>query len=521
MRASGTWAIAFLFAILLAGGVLAGDCPQWGGRSDHNMVSSERPLPESFVPGKKDPQSGEIDLATTKNVQWVVKVGSNTLSTPAVADGRLFVGTMDDKQGLLKCLDARTGRPLWVYTAPHRVVPKRIDPKWPFNFGHFAPQLGICSSPAVDEGRVYFVNHRCEVVCLDARGDSSGPAGGVPVAKVHWVFDMWETCGVRPSDACDGSPLVDGDLLYVCTSNGVDREASAATFDDRRTHAPEATNLIVLDKRTGRLVATDAIAHIGPNMLHGQWSSPTLGIVNGRKLIFFGGGDGVCYAMEALAGVPERPVKLKTVWSFDCNPPEYKKFGDLSWSAHYSLGDKRLNKSLNKENDGTFVGMSEIIGTPVFYKDRVYVAIGRDPEHGRGRGALWCIDATKTGDVTAGGCVWSYQGLDRTLSTVSIADGLLYVADVAGRVHCLDAETGRCHWVYETQATTWASTLVADGKVYLPTQKHLCVLAAGKEARLLDKISLGSAMWATPVVANGTLYVTSTRYLWAVRPEKP
>ena len=48
-------------------------------------------------------------------------------------------------------------------------------------------------------------------------------------------------------------------------------------------------------------------------------------------------------------------------------------------------------------------------------------------------------------------CIWSYKGLDRTLSTVSIADGLLYIADVAGRVHCLDAETGQCYWVYETQ----------------------------------------------------------------------
>ena len=87
----------------------------------------------------------------------------------------------------------------------------------------------------------------------------------------------------------------------------------------------------------------------------------------------------------------------------------------------------------NTKNDGSFVGMSEIVGTPVFFKDRVYVAIGRDPEHGRGRGALHCIDATGSGDITRTGRIWTYQGLDRTLSTVSIADGLLYVCDVAGR----------------------------------------------------------------------------------------
>jgi outer membrane protein assembly factor BamB len=162
--------------------------------------------------------------------------------------------------------------------------------------------------------------------------------------------------------------------------------------------------------------------------------------------------------------------------------------------------------------------MSEIIGTSVFYKNRVYVAIGRDPEHGRGRGALWCIDATKTGDITQSGCHWAYKGMDRTLSTASIVDGLLYITDVTGRVHCLDAESGQCRWVYETKAQVWGSTLVADGKIYVPTQKFLYVLmASGRGTWPLGKISLGAPMWASPVSTNGVLFVASTRYLWAVR----
>jgi outer membrane protein assembly factor BamB len=488
------------------------------------MASDEKGLADTFVPGKKDPQGKGLDLTTMRNVKWAVRIGAtNSLSTPAVAGGKVFLGANDHNQGVFKCLDARTGRLLWKYTAPHREVPREIDGDWPFNFGLFAPQLGICSSPAVDGNRVYFVNHRCEVVCLEIDAVPAAgvpPATEVPDAKVAWVFDMWETTGVRPSDACDGSPLIVGDLIYVGTSNGVDREASVPYADNRKTPAPNAPNLIVLEKKTGRLAATDDATHIGPNMLHGQWSSPSLGMVSGRQLIFFGGGDGVCYAFEALGHVPDKPVKLKTVWSFDCNPPEYKEFGGLDWATHYSLGDKRLKKSLNKNNEASFVGMSEIIGTPVFYKNRVYVAIGRDPEHGRGRGALWCIDAGKTGDITNTGCIWSYKGLDRTLSTVSIADGLLYIADVAGRIHCLDADSGELYCVYETKETVWASTLVADGKIYLPTQKYFHVLQAGREIRPLAKIGLGAPMWASAVAADGTLYVASTRYLWAVEKAK-
>ena len=80
-------------------------------------------------------------------------------------------------------------------------------------------------------------------------------------AKVVWTFDMYadKAVGSRPSDACNGSPLIDGDLLYVTTSNGVDRIIGVPIRNDaaRRCFAPNAPTLIVLDKRTGRFLAKD------------------------------------------------------------------------------------------------------------------------------------------------------------------------------------------------------------------------------------------------------------------------
>lgn len=40
--------------------------------------------------------------------------------------------------------------------------------------------------------------------------------------------------------------------------------------------------------------------------------------------------------------------------------------------------------------------------------------------------------------------------------------GLVCLVDIAGRLHCLDADTGQCQWVYETTAETWGGPLVAD-----------------------------------------------------------
>jgi len=238
--------------------------------------------------------------------------------------------------------------------------------------------------------------------------------------------------------------------------------------------------------------------------------------VDGKTLVFFGGGDGVCYAFEALAKMPSGVAPLKKVWSFDCNPPSYRfKDGKL---IPYRSGDVRLHRGNN--NDGKYVGPSEIIATPVFYRNRVYVATGQDPSHGRGHGMLSCIDAAKTGDITTSGKIWTYDQIGRSLSTVSIADGLLYVAETFGALHCLDAETGQLYWTHDTKAEIWGSTLVADGKVYLGTQKSLWVFAAGREKKVLHEIHLGAPVYTTPIAANGVLYVASHRYLWAVQLPK-
>jgi hypothetical protein len=62
---------------------------------------------------------------------------------------------------------------------------------------------------------------------------------------------------------------------------------------------------------------------------------------------------------------------------------------------------------------------------------------------------------------------------------------------------------------------------VAGGKVYMPTAKGLWVLAAGKELKVLGRISVGAKILASPVAANGTLYIASTGgWLWAVGREK-
>ena len=256
------------------------------------MASPEKNLPESFLPGSKG--AGGILMSTTKNVKWAVRIGDSSCGTPAVAGGRVFIGGLIDEQGVLNCYDVATGKLLWQWKEACRSDLKADA----MNFRQFPRSLGVCSTPAVDGDRLYFVDQNCVVQCLDTSGQPPAAGAETGKAKVIWTFDMYadKAVGTRPSDACNGSPLIDGDLLYVTTSNGVDRIVPVSIEIDgaRRCMAPNAPTLIVIEKRTGRFLAKDAARCLQqPTCFMASGRRRTMGTVQGRKLLFLGGGDGL------------------------------------------------------------------------------------------------------------------------------------------------------------------------------------------------------------------------------------
>ena len=496
--------VAKRFCIMTAAcaftGVLpAADQPQWGERFSRNMVSDEKGLPVSFEP------------ETGKNIRWIAELGTETYATPVVAGGRVYIGTnnarpRDPRQtgdrGVLMCLDEKTGALLW-----QLVVPKiKTSVYWDWT------GCGICSPPTVEGNRVYVVSSRGEVMCLDAEGMANGnggpyqdegrhmvPAGrealepGATDADILWLYDMIGELGVRQHDAAHCSLLLDGRFLYANTSNGV---------DDTHRHiaSPDAPCLIVIDKETGRLVARDD-ERIGPDVFHCTWASPSLGVVNGRKLVFYAGPNGIVYAFEPVAEVTDTVQTLKKVWWFDFDPAAPK-------------GNVHRFTANRKESPSTIHAM------PVLVDGSLYVAGGGDIWWGKREAWLKCIDAAGagTGDVTATALRWSYPLSRHNLSTPSVWNGLVFAADVGRKIHCVDAATGMECWTHDIQGEMWASTLVADGKVYVGTRRgEFIVLAAEREKRVLASLMLDSPVSGTPVAANGTVYITTQRRLYAIR----
>lgn len=477
----------------------AGDQPQWGEKFTRNMVSAEKDLPDSFDP------------ATGRNIQWVADLGSQSYGTPIVAGGKVLIGTNNDHprdpkhqgdRAVLMCLDQTDGHLLWQLVVPKLEDDPYLD--W--------PKAGFASPPTVEGDRVYTLTNRGEVVCLDLNGMANGNEGpfkdegrhmtprGEPLltpgptdADIIWICDLKKEAGIHTHDQVHGSILIDGDLLYVNSCNGVDNT-------HRVIRCPDAPSLVVLDKHTGRLVARDN-ERIGPDIFHCQWSSPSLGVVNGRKLIFFGGDNGVCYAFDALSSMspPGEVADLRRVWRFDCDPSAPKQ------EVHRYVGNRKESPSV-------------IFGMPVFHENRIYLTCGGDLWWGKRKGWLKCIDATKAGDITQSGEVWSYAIPRETCSTPAVFDGMVFAADCGGTVHCVDAQTGKPYWTYKADGACWASPMVADGKVYIGTRAgEFDVLAASREKRVISSFQVHEPISATATAADGALYVATMNHLYSVR----
>ena len=504
--ASGFWLLASPLS-------LAADWPTWGVDGSRNMVSTaEKGLPVTAKPGEYKENSEEIDPATTENVKWVAKLGTQTYGNPTAAGGRVYVGTnnstprdpeVQGDYGILMCLEEQTGKLLWQLASPKLSGGRNVDYE----------DCGICSPATVDDNRVYVVTNRCEVVCLDAAGMSNGNDGpfkdegqyiagpGKPAIEVDgndadilWVYDMRFELGVFPHFMASSAVLVVGDRLYVTTSNGVD-------WTDVHVPAPDAPALICLDKNTGKLLGQER-SGISGRTLYCNWSSPAHGNVGGKPTVVVGGGDGVLYGFDPQPGPGPGAPMLKELWRIDCNPPEYRT---------------RDGKPLRYRDPK---GPSEVIATPVVHGDRVYVAIGQDPEHpDQGVGCLNSVGVTydPSGKAKAE-ALWRNTKIGRSVSTIGIIGGLLFTADSAGMIYCIDAATGAEHWRHDAEGPIWVSPVVADGKMYIGNENgELFAFAASKEKQELGKIDCGSSIYSSAVPANGVLYVATAQQLFAFK----
>ncbi len=434
-----------------------------------------------------------VDWNTTtgRNIVWSVELGNETFGRPVVAGDAVYVGTDNARRmnpayrkaaGVLMAFQAKDGKFLWQDVAPRveRGLREFLLPS-------------TTSAPYVEKNRLYYVTAECQLRCLDTQGFRDGENDGPyreevfkdnAAADIIWELDMCGRLGVFPHEATNSEVLPVGNLLMVSTSNGQNEGHT-------RVPSPRAPSLIAVDKRSGEVVWR--AFGPGDQVLHGQWSSPVAANVKGRIQVLFGGGDGWLRSYDAATG--------HEVWRFDGNPK-----------------DARLLPRPGVLSRGS------IIASPVFADGRVFVAMGQSPGHGSGPSLIHAIGPNGQGDVTESRLLWSSREVGRVVGTPIAKDGLLYVGDLGGAIHCLDAATGAHIWKHETNEAIWGSLLLAGDRLYVGNvDGRMSVLRAGRRKQLLGQIEMDAPLYSPPVPIGDALYLATANRLYfiAAKPKAP
>ena len=110
---------------------------------------------------------------------------------------------------------------------------------------------------------------------------------------------------MQPHFLATSSPLIFGDLVLLCTSQGI-------TAGEEGHANPDAPSFLAVNKATGKVAWKSSLP--GRGILDGQWSSPALGLVDGKPQAIFPSSDGWLYSLNPESG--------ELIWKCDLNPKE-------------------------------------------------------------------------------------------------------------------------------------------------------------------------------------------------------
>lgn len=277
-------------AVLSAGVAFAADWPQWRGTNGDAKVSDFKP-----------PESWPKQLAE----KWTVTVGAGD-ATPALVGNHLYVFSRHGADEMLRCLDAETGKPVWV---------EKYEPGVSVSGPAAAQHPGPRSSPAVADGKVATLGVSGVVSCFDA---DSG--------KLLWRKDPYKSW---PQFYAAASPII---VNGMCIAQLGGRGGGAIiAFDltngDEKWRAEAggpayASPAVMTAAGIQELVAQTDKSLIGLSLLDGKllWQIPTeparmsqnavTPVIDGDIVIYSGQGKGTTAVQIEKQGDEWKPNQL-------------------------------------------------------------------------------------------------------------------------------------------------------------------------------------------------------------------
>ena len=349
----------------------------------------------------------------TNQTLWSYTTGSSVLSSPAVVDGRVYVGSADSK---VYCLNVSTGSLIWSYATGN----------W----------LDV-SSPAVVDGKVYIGSMDRKVYCLN-----------VSTGSLIWNY----TTG----GYVDSSPAVVDGKVFIGSQDGTFYALNASTGSliwsytiyvrgspavvDGKVYVGASGGVYALNASTGSLIWSYTPG-AGAN------SSPA--VVDGK--VYIGSSNHNVCALNASTG--------SLIWSYatgdiiDYSSPAVADGKVYIGSRDYNV--YALNASTGsliwKYATGMFVNSS-----PAVADGKVYI--------GSMDGTFYALNAS------TGSLIWKYATGDYVRSSPAVVDGKVYVGSYNKKIYAfgshdvaLTSATPSTTEAYSGQTVTIAVVAKNDG----------------------------------------------------------
>jgi outer membrane protein assembly factor BamB len=381
-------------------------------------------------------------------VRWTFKTGGPVVASPAVADGVVYITSLDTH---LYAIDQETGKEKW----------------------NFKSRMPIASSPAVAGGTLYFVSSSGSLVAID-----------IATGKPKWVF------------AVEYERKFEARNLHGLPS-------AAQTIPDAWdlfTSSPAVANgKVYFGSGDGNVYAVDA----GTGVL--QWKFATRDVVHAspavvNNLVYIGSWDSSLYALDADTG-QER-------WSFKGgeDPAIHNQVGFQGSAAvadgtvYVGCRDAHvyaLDAATGRKKWDYPTSKSWVIGTPAVRDGVIYVGTSDSAR-------FMALDA-RTGRLR-----FNFDAKAYVFSSAALAGDLAYIGDHNGKLYAVDARTGKLAWEFQTEASKNdpMKVLNPDGSL---NPAAFAPVFGDFEDMYIDTyrfISVGAIM-SSPVVDHGTVYFGS------------
>jgi uncharacterized repeat protein (TIGR02543 family) len=506
-----------------------------------------------------------IDTTIATEVAWSYATGNMVFTSPAVVEGKVYVGSWDYN---VYALDAATGALVWKYTTGNAVSssPAVADGKvyigsndhnvYALNAAtgalvwSYATGDQVASSPAVSGGKVYVGSNDHNVYALDAatgalvwkyttgsivRTSPAVSGGKVYIGSMdHNVYALDAATGARfwtyvTGDEVASSPAVADGKVYIGSGDhnvyaldaatgalvwkhatGYYVASSPAVADGKVYVGSDDGYVYAFDAATGTLVWAYAVGGY-------VWSTPA--VADGKVYVDENGG--YVYALNAATGALVWKYAPATGYDIFASSPAvaggkvYIGSGDHNvyalWCARYVFTGWSGDSASTSQSDTVFMdGDKTVTANWEFLQYHLTVNNGGhgvtsgSGSYEAGTHAAFSIDSTIATEAA-----WTYATGDWVSSSPAVANGVVYIGSRDHDLYALDAVTGAPVWSYATGGQVDSSPAVADGKVYIGMMDHSVYALDAVSGAFVWSHATGGIVYSSPAVADGKVYVGS------------